>query len=79
MLHIAQDKYGKSFEDCDSKERQSVGGTKVCCCAYIPNCCFYHSGPGRLQCNAAVVSFLWQPRCCLRRIAGVGMACVILV
>ncbi len=29
MLHIAQDKYGKSFEDCDSKERQSVGGTKV--------------------------------------------------
>ncbi len=36
VLHIAQDKYGKSFEDCDSKERQSVGGTKVCCCAYIP-------------------------------------------
>ena len=30
VLHIAQDKYGKSFEDCDSKERQSVGGTKVC-------------------------------------------------
>jgi hypothetical protein len=39
VLHIAQDKYGKSFEDCDSKERQSVGGTKVCNCGDMELLC----------------------------------------